>query len=208
MEKNIYHIPRLSHGTDIAAVDWSAVPVAEVNRFLWLEGYAPKTTAQMVFVEGYGFFLRMTCAEKAPLARYDLFMDPVYTDSCMEFFADWRGDGRYINMEMNAKGTLLSCIGADRHERTPITHFTGGRPFSVNACVEADSWSVLAAIPLDRLSAILGASLEITSGFAFRGNFYKCGDETPIPHYGMWNPVGTEAPDFHRPEYFGDLVVD
>jgi len=25
------------------------------------------------------------------------------------------------------------------------------------------------------------------------------------PHYVTWNPVGTEQPDYHRPEYFGEL---
>ncbi len=208
MEKNIYHIAYLPRKTDISAIDWNAVPVAKVENFLWLTGYAPRTTAQMVFVEEYGFVLRMACTEAEPLARYRVFMDPVYTDSCLEFFADWLSDGRYINMEMNANGTLLSCIGSDRHARTPISEMGGGSIFPVTASVEADAWSILACIPLELLAAILGAPVEVTHGFAFRGNFYKCGDETAIPHYGMWNPVGTEQPDFHRPEYFGDLMVD
>ncbi len=207
MDTNIYRIPYLPHETNITAIDWDTVPVAEVSHFLWLEGYAPKTTVQLVFVEGYGFVLRMTCAESNPKAVYHTYMDPVYTDSCMEFFADWTGDGRYINMEMNANGALLSCIGADRHARTPIRDICG-EIFPVTAAVENASWSVTSQIPLPLLSAILSTPVEIPHGFAFRANFYKCGDETAIPHYGMWNPVGTESPDFHRPEYFGTLIVD
>ncbi len=208
MEQNIYHIPYLPRETDTVAIDWSTVPVAEVGHFLWLSGYAPKTTAQMVYIQDYGFLLRMTCAETEPLARYHAYMDPVYTDSCMEFFADWLGDGRYINMEMNANGALLSAVGSDRHERTPIAIPAEGRIFPVEACAASDRWSVTAAIPLALLSRILGSTVEVSHGFTFRGNFYKCGDETAIPHYGMWNPVGTEKPDFHRPEYFGKLSVD
>ncbi len=207
MEKNIYHIPYLPCKTRLEAIDWTSVPVAEVSHFLWLTGYAPKTTAQMVFVEGYGFMLRMTSAESKPLARYHTFMDPVYTDSCMEFFADWLGDGRYINMEMNANGALLSCVGPDRHDRTPVKD-SSGDIFPVIARVEEAHWSVIARIPLSLLSAILGNPVEVSHGFTFRANFYKCGDETEIPHYGMWNPVGTETPDFHCPAYFGDLIVD
>ena len=37
-----------------------------------------------------------------------------------------------------------------------------------------------------------------------RGNFYKC-DESVHPHFGVWNPVATPQPDFHRPECFGIL---
>ncbi len=209
MENNIYHIQTLPPQTDVAVMDWSSVPVAEVCHFLWFEGYAPQTTAQMVYIKDYGFVLRMTCTESEPRALYRCYMDPVYTDSCMEFFADWLGNGRYINMEMNANGTLLSCIGPDRHERTPIAELTGGDIFPVAARIENDRWAVTAHIPLDLLTAILGVpTIDVKSGFTFRGNFYKCGDDTDVIHYGMWNPVGTVQPDFHRPEYFGTLVVD
>ena len=37
------------------------------------------------------------------------------------------------------------------------------------------------------------------------GNFYKCGDQQVVPHYLSWAPITTENPDFHRPEYFGEL---
>jgi hypothetical protein len=38
-----------------------------------------------------------------------------------------------------------------------------------------------------------------------KGNFYKCADGTDSPHYVTWNPVQTPTPDFHRPEFFGEL---
>ena len=37
-------------------------------------------------------------------------------------------------------------------------------------------------------------------------NFYKCADATSMPHYVTWNPVLTDKPDFHRPEFFGELI--
>ncbi len=210
MAESIYHIHTLPADTDIALIKWGQIPVARVDQFRWLAGYAPETTAQMVYVEGLGFVLRMECAETEPRAVYRQYMDPVYTDSCLEFFADWLGDGRYINMEMNANGTLLSCIGTDRHARTPIAEMTEeGYIFPVSARRLPDRWYVLATVPTDLLAAILGVpEPEVGPGFTFRGNFYKCGDDTAIPHYGMWSPVETEAPDFHRPEFFGTLVVD
>ena len=38
-----------------------------------------------------------------------------------------------------------------------------------------------------------------------RGNFYKCADDTDSIHFVSWAPIHTENPDFHRPEYFGEL---
>ena len=42
---------------------------------------------------------------------------------------------------------------------------------------------------------------------AFFGNFYKC-DESLHPHFGSWNPIEAPAPDFHRPECFGKLMLE
>ena len=42
--------------------------------------------------------------------------------------------------------------------------------------------------------------------FPWKANFYKCGDETLHPHFGCWNPVVAEEPNFHLPEFFGTLL--
>ena len=204
-----YIVKKFPAGTDGKEINWNVIPVARIDTYKWLDGYTPEAAAQLVYVEGEGFILHMTCAEKNPLHRYRQYNEPVYTDSCLEFFCDWLGDGRYVNMEMNALGTLLSCIGPDRHDRTPIADLSGGDIFPVKGEVGDGTWSVTAEIPLSLLCKILGVeSHPFGHGYTFRGNFYKCGDETAIPHYGMWNPVGTENADFHRPEYFGDFVIE
>lgn len=209
MENRVYRIATLPAGTVAADVNWNEIPVAPIDYFFWYEGHTPATHAQMVYVEEFGFILRMTCAEENPKAVYHSYNEPVYTDSCMEFFCDWLGDGRYINMEMNSLGTLLSCVGSGRHARTPVADLTGGEIFPVTGEVSEGKWQVTAAIPTALLCRILGVdSIPFAAGYTFRGNFYKCGDETPVMHYGMWNPVGTEKPDFHRPEYFGTLILD
>ena len=209
MESREYRIVTLPAGTTADTVDWNAIPAASIDNFFWLEGHTPATAAKLVYVEGFGFLLRMTCAETDPKADYTAYNEPVYTDSCLEFFCDWLGDSRYVNMEMNPKGTLLSCIGPDRHARTPIADLSDGEIFVVKGEIQPASWNVTAYIPTALLCRILGVdSIPFGKGYTFRGNFYKCGDETPIPHYGMWSPVGTEKPDFHRPEYFGTLVMD
>ena len=207
-----YRITRLPKGTSVAEINWHTLPVARIDSYLWLDGYTPEALAQLAYIEGEGFVLRMACAEEHPLCRFRQYGDPVYTDSCLEFFADYTGDGRYVNLEMNACGTLLSCVGAGRGNRTPIKDLCGGQIFPVSGRIDPKAWSITAQIPLSMLADIYGVSVSdltaiLVSGYTFHGNFYKCGDETPIPHYGMWSPVGTENPDFHRPEFFGDLVL-
>ena len=67
----------------------------------------------------------------------------------------------------------------------------------------------MASIPTSLLCKILGVdTIPVGRGYTLRGNFYKCGDECVSAHHGMWNVVEVDAPDFHRPEYFGTLVID
>ncbi len=210
---NTYHITRLPAGTACGDIPWNTIPAAPIDTYLWLTGYAPRAEAKLVYIEGEGFILRMTCEETAPRVVYENYNEPVYTDSCLEFFAIWdNASEEYINMEMNARGTLLSCIAPGRHDRTPVKDVCG-RIFDVQGEIGEHAWTVTAYIPLSMLAELYhtdAATLtaKMTPGYTFRGNFYKCGDETAIPHYGMWNPVGTETPDFHAPAYFGELVMD
>jgi hypothetical protein len=61
----------------------------------------------------------------------------------------------------------------------------------------------MAAVPLELLGLAAGNRL---AGVECRGNIYKCGDALPVPHYVSWRPIDTPDPDFHRPEYFGQIV--
>jgi hypothetical protein len=44
------------------------------------------------------------------------------------------------------------------------------------------------------------------AGQTWRGNFYKCGNETSHPHWGAWSPV-TEL-NFHLPASFGTIQLN
>ena len=59
-------------------------------------------------------------------------------------------------------------------------------------------WAVCYTLPF----SLIGECAE-----EMRGNFYTC-DETLHEHYGVWNPVMANQPDFHRPECFGALHTE
>jgi hypothetical protein len=64
-------------------------------------------------------------------------------------------------------------------------------------------WELTVKIPL----RIMGINPE-NIPTKIQGNFYKCADGTDSPHYVTWSPVKTEIPDFHRPEFFGELIFE
>ena len=66
-------------------------------------------------------------------------------------------------------------------------------------------WELTIAIPVE---AFAGKDIQTLAGRVFKANFYKCGDKLTRPHYLTWNPVGTENPDYHRPEYFGTIEFE
>lgn len=201
-----YRIKMLDHIPCEAC--WKKIEKAEINECVWGDAYKPVCYAQVVYVNGDGFWARLTCEEANPKAVHTGFFSDVYKDSCLELFAQWDDTSdRYINIEMNSIGASLIAIGADRNARTPINQIIK-TPFPVTAEKKENEWSVTVHIPEKDLETIYGMSSEkFVPGYTIRGNFYKCGDETEIEHYVMWNPVETPKPDYHRPEYFANMVI-
>ena len=187
-------------------VDFSDAPKAEISCYKWTEGYAPYAFAQVIYVDGLGFALHMEAYETDPKRVYTIYNQPVYTDSCLEFFVNFNPEQPlYINFEMNANGAFLSALRPGRKGKTPIHELLSDLP-AVYAKQYEDRWTVDAFFALEQIEKLFGKK-TFAAGDVLKGNFYKCGDETPIPHFGMWAPIDVEAPDFHRPEFFGDLII-
>jgi hypothetical protein len=196
-----------------AGAPWASVAPLAVGHYLWLDnGYRPAVEARLCWTPRF-LYVRFRVGEKRVRVRYTKFQDPVYKDSCVEFFIDAFPElGRgYVNFETNAMGTLLSAFGPDRSHRTPLWpedlveyEAAGSIRGPVEGGYGADSWTLEYRLPLGLFRRLYGD--EIRSGHKAAANFYKCGDEAEVPHYGAWSPVGTPSPDFHRPEFFGELV--
>lgn len=136
----------------------------------------------------------------------------IWEDSACEFFVQVPGSDEYINFEVNAAGRLLACRGANRNERTPlpdealaqIVRITAVEGLNVTDPIDYAgglwNWRIMLVIPFEVIGVEPDALPE-----KLRGNFYKCGDLTAHPHFASWSPIGTPQPDFHRPEFFGDL---
>lgn len=138
--------------------------------------------------------------------------DHVWEDSCAEFFISPTGDGLYYNIECNCAGTLLLGVGEGRNNRVlaapevtkQIDRWTtlGRTPFETKE--QPTAWELALRIPY---TAFFRHKIKSLDGCTLKGNVYKCGDNLPAPHFVSWNPIGTPAPDFHCPEFFGEMDV-
>ena len=139
-------------------------------------------------------------------ARYRVANEPVYQDSCVEFFISLKKNAEYYNFEFNSIGTCLMSFGEKRQSRE-----MGAAAVSDlirrNVSITADShsrarWQITMAIPA---KVFFRSDLASVEGLLCSANFYKCGDKLPFPHYFAWNNINTPQPDFHQPAWFGEV---
>ena len=136
----------------------------------------------------------------------------VYKDSTVEFFIS-HDNVNYYNFEFSCIGTIHLAWGSGRHnrkfvepsivEKIAIKSSLGNEPFS-NKSGDFE-WEIMIRIPLE---AFAYSQLNSFNHLKASANFYKCGEETAITHYVTWNPIKTENPDYHRPEYFGKIEFE
>ncbi|MEG0771467.1 MAG: carbohydrate-binding family 9-like protein, partial [Clostridia bacterium] len=113
---------------------------------------------------------------------------------------------RYLNFEFNSKGFMILHIGKDRHNRGALTDEY--RKFlNVNAINEKDFWGITFEIPFSVFCSIFDKENVFVKGYSFTANFYKCADKFKFPHYGMWNEVDVDHPDYHLSQFFGEIVL-
>ena len=132
-----------------------------------------------------------------------------WEDSCCEFFVS-PGGKDYYNIEVTCIGSILVGKGPDRHNRTLLDKAEVARikrwsslerkPYDISG--GEHSWNLTLLIPFD----VIGIDPDNLPE-EIKGNFYKCGDKTAHPHFVSWNPIQSEKPDFHRPEFFSSLIL-
>ncbi len=182
--------------TELKEVPWASFP------------YRPSVYFKIAHT-AIGILLLYEVNERHVKAVYRRTNDPVYKDSCVEFFLSFDGTN-YYNLEFNCLGTGLIGYGpAQKTERKRLPPETIEQVktysnISPKASESGDTeWRLLLHIPLTVFDAHKVHSL---TGMRCAGNFYKCGDDLPEPHYVAWNPIDYPVPNFHLPEYFGELL--
>lgn len=178
---------------------WEEIPAYEISHALWNTTYQPKALARLAYIENDALYINMFVEEKNPKADYHKQNDPVYKDSCLECFINLNPlhQVEYLNIEVNANGAMLMGFGKDRHARQRIEE-----ELTIGSFKNERGWGFTLILPIEFLKQFF---TEI--GHEWRGNFYKCGDETKEVHFLSWSEVKEEKPDFHCPQWFGKLTL-
>jgi hypothetical protein len=135
----------------------------------------------------------------------------VNEDSCVEFFVKVPESDYYYNFEFNCIGVCKA--GKHFKDRENVVYFT------TSELNKIERWSSIGKRAFNEVNGLFSWELCVRIPFSLMdldsnnlppkllGNFYKCADATEQPHYVSWNPIKTEKPDFHRPEFFGEIYL-
>ena len=175
--------------------------------------YTPQVIFRMAYADD-ALYLHYRVREDSvrALATHD--NGRVWEDSCCEFFSQPADDGTYYNIECNCGGTLLVGRGPGREHRTlapqavldNVSRWTsfGRRPFEER--IGDVDWQLALIIP--RKTFFMHNDVKPLQGRTIRANFYKCGDALRQPHFLSWSPIHVKRPDFHRPDFFGEITFE
>ncbi len=132
----------------------------------------------------------------------------VYQDSCVEFFISFNGGAEYYNLEFNSIGTCYLGYGAAKEARevAPVEVVEKIKSsFLLYSDEGKIKWELTLLIPNDVFFHHNDPALALNTA---RANFFKCGDDLPVPHYLAWSNIKAPEPNFHLPEFFGDLTFE
>lgn len=223
MTHPIYHVPFTFPAPKLQNAwgkgSWQNQSCLEINHFRSESSrHRPSARAKLCYNED-GIFGIFSVKDRYVICRHTRFQDPVYKDSCVEFFLQPKENKGYFNFEFNCLGTLLASYITDP-TRIPggfrgVNYLSPeeGRQIKVHTSLSAFikreisdpiNWELTFFIPFTLLMYYVG-SFNIGPGISFRANFFKCADDSSHPHWAAWSPV--DQLNFHRPHCFGTLKL-
>lgn len=213
-----YIVKKLSKDFELDALKpnsaWKSAQIVSLN-YHWLKfPYHPVVQVKCLYSEKY-LYIRFEVEEDAIQSTATKINEFVYIDSCIEFFCTPEPTIKphYYNLEMNCCGNVFMAYGPDRSKREfvpvsileNITSSTTVVGATKEISPKDKKWEIEIKVPWSVYQSM--SQIPVPSkGTIWKGNFYKCGDKLPKLHYGSWTKIDVPSPDFHRPEFFGELV--
>lgn len=196
---------------------WGKVVPVEVENFRpESNGHRPQTSVKMLYTLG-GFAVLFQVQDRYVRCSRNEHQDEVWKDSCVEFYLSPDLQQGYINLEFNCGGWCHASFIKDNEiteegfkdftlfteedlQRITIQH---SLPKEIEEeIIEPTEWTLGFYVPFSLIGKYF-ENVEINDRTHWRGNFYKCGDETSHPHWASWSPI--KRTDFHRPAEFGKI---
>jgi hypothetical protein len=201
---------------------WQVADTLHVNHFYDKSSdHRPPVQARLLYTDR-GLHVLYDVKDRYVMAVRQGYQASVCKDSCVEFFLKPKPDKGYFNFEINCGGQMLLYYiedatpaptgGFAKYTKLPdadldLIKINHSLPTVVTPeRTEPTDWWLQAFIPWELFERYMG-KVRPLSGQTWRGNFYKCADDTSHPHWASWSVVEGSL-NFHKPEYFGEVKFE
>ena len=122
------------------------------------------------------------------------------------------GHATQIAAELASESDIAAVVsvGGDGTAGEVAAGLTGtGKTMGIIPAGTGNDFIKSAGIPMDpseALKLIFGERQPVFPQ-TLRANFYKCADKTKRPHFVSWRPIDLPKPDFHCPQFFGEITL-
>jgi hypothetical protein len=212
MDAAAVNIPRLGGLNDYHSVEDIAAALdgyerRQIQHAPWYAGgYQPQAAFTMAYSNQY-IYLKYYVTEDVVKAEHSKLNDPVFEDSCVEFFIAFDNDESYYNLEFNCMGNSRVQYGAFKTGRAfiPANLLSSIKHQTLIKSNPAGSitWELTLCIPKKVFSYHPALSFQQSTA---KVNFYKCGDGLPQPHFLCWNNIESVVPEFHLSRFFKEIT--
>lgn len=209
------YIPLLDSISRSTAIEQVSVlmdtqPKNELNHQPWPEFKSNSQTSFAITHSGDAIFLKYYVKEDVIKIVMHKTNDQVHKDNCVEFFIGFGEEKEYYNIELNCLGVCSMAYGEGRANRNilseDVIHLIQKSIIIESATDNSATkfeWEITLLIPIEVFKF---SNIKTFTGQHGQGNFFKCGDDLPEPHFLTWKHIDAKTPDFHMPEFFGALA--
>ncbi|MFH0735628.1 MAG: carbohydrate-binding family 9-like protein [bacterium] len=198
--------------------EWEKIEPINLNNYMGsLPEHFPATLFKLCYTDKALYLISMV-KDKYVLALAENNFEPVFKDSCVEFFftAKNKTNSGYFNLETNCGGTLLfgyrenilqKSIKVSNRDIAKISLSTTLPKIIKTEIIEDTTWVIEYRLPFEILNEYCKVDVPQKNTVWF-ANFYKCADNSSKPHWLTWNKIEFPEPNFHLPKFFGKIVFE
>jgi hypothetical protein len=215
----VYEVSRLKKPMKINGIwnkyQWQKIPAVEIDNTMGDKPkFIPGVQAKMMY-DNNNLYVIFLVNDRFVRCLVRDFNGPVYEEPCVEFFfsPDTMYPERYFNLEINCGGTpLMHYNDHSRKVRKELSvndmqmiEIVHSLPNVVDPEItEPVTWTIEYRLPL----SILEKYSKITppgKGISWKANFYKIAEKGSNVHFLTWSVVDNPEPNFHLPQFFGNI---
>lgn len=198
MMKKTYYMRR-----SIEPVDWERTDELVIDEFPWYEGGLKQLTYVKLTIVDNVLKLKVRAEDRYIKGTVKVHNKAVFNDSCFEFFLTPKNEiqSDYLNFEINCLGTVY--VAYNNADRECLSSQRDIGRISIDSDIHDDVWELVISIPIQMIQDLYGSPVNKKLWYA---NFYRCGGEKET-QYAVWNKVGGNKPDYHRPQDFGRILI-